>query len=359
MASNPMQRQARNSFLLGMVIAILIAAVIIAILFIQMKKVQDENSAYKASLTRVYVLTQDVKSGDVLTNDMFIQVEVPNSAVPANYVNISSLLDAYSLYTKEGVRIVTQSRNGEQYLALNDTAGTEVHIDETGRFYIESNNSRQYIETVEAPVLAKIDVSKNSIITQAMITRSDEIKTNDVRTQEYNTIVLPIDLVTGDYIDIRLKLPNGQDFIVVSKKRVIVPEVDGEFLADTVQLEMTEDEILTMSSAIVENWYMTGSMLYANKYVEAGIQSQATPTYVVNNEVANLIDRDPNIINTAKQEMSNRYSNLTDLRSNYINPALSTYGNGDGISSGTDSSIAATLEARQEYLQSLVIDSTN
>ncbi len=33
---------------------------------------------------------------------------------------------------------------------------------------------------------------------------------------------MPMDLVTGDYIDIRLMLPNGQDFIVVSKKEVTI-----------------------------------------------------------------------------------------------------------------------------------------
>ena len=354
MASNPMQRQARNSFLLGMVVAILIAAIIIAILFIQMKKVKDENVAYKASLQPVYVLTQDVKSGDILTSDMFVLQNVPNTAVPANYANIADVLDAYSLYTKDGLRIVSQNQNGTQKLVLNDAAGTEVKQDETGRFYIETNNSRQYLETIEAPVLAKIDVARNSIITQDMITRSDEIKTNDVRTQEYNTIVLPVDLITGDYVDIRLKLPNGQDFIVVSKKRVTVPMVGDEYLADTIQIEVTEDEILAMSCAIVENWYMTGSMLYANKYSEAGMQEEAVPTYVVNSDVVALMNRDSNIVNTAKQEISSRYENLRELRNSNINSALSTYGNGDGVSSGTDSSVAASLEARQEYLESLL-----
>ena len=37
MATNPMQRKARNSFLLGMLITLVIAGAIIALLFIQLK----------------------------------------------------------------------------------------------------------------------------------------------------------------------------------------------------------------------------------------------------------------------------------------------------------------------------------
>ena len=46
MATNPMQRKARNSFLLGMLVMVLISGVVIAFLFIQLmnknKKEQEE-----------------------------------------------------------------------------------------------------------------------------------------------------------------------------------------------------------------------------------------------------------------------------------------------------------------------------
>ena len=50
MASNPMQRQARNFFLLGMVITLLISMAVVALLFMQMKKVKEENQNYKNSM---------------------------------------------------------------------------------------------------------------------------------------------------------------------------------------------------------------------------------------------------------------------------------------------------------------------
>ena len=40
-------------------------------------------------------------------------------------------------------------------------------------------------------------------------------------------VVLPTDLTTGDYIDVRAMFPNGQDYIVVAKKEVELPIIDG------------------------------------------------------------------------------------------------------------------------------------
>ena len=39
---------------------------------------------------------------------------------------------------------------------------------------------------------------------------------------------------------------------VISKKRVEIPDVNGEYLTDTIQMDLAEEEILTLSSAIVE-----------------------------------------------------------------------------------------------------------
>ena len=70
MATNPMQRKARNSFLLGMLVMLLIAGVIIAFLFMQlMNKTKKEQEELKASV-KAYVLNQDVSSGQVITTDM-------------------------------------------------------------------------------------------------------------------------------------------------------------------------------------------------------------------------------------------------------------------------------------------------
>ncbi len=57
--------------------------------------------------------------------------------------------------------------------------------------------------------------------------KGNNTTSDDVRKQEYNVIVLPTQIQTGDYVDIRLSMPNGQDYIVASKKNVEIPVIDG------------------------------------------------------------------------------------------------------------------------------------
>ena len=46
MATNPMQRKARNSFLLGMLVMVLISGVVIAFLFIQLMNKNKKEALY-------------------------------------------------------------------------------------------------------------------------------------------------------------------------------------------------------------------------------------------------------------------------------------------------------------------------
>ena len=356
MASNPMQRQARNFFLLGMVVSLLIAGVVVALLFMQMKKIKDENEKYSNSIRKIYVLNQDVKSGDILTAEMFSLVSASKTAVPLDYVDPITLISAYKLYTKDGTKITTEYVEGVQHLYLNGDKTSEVLKDEnTEKYYVLKNNNKEFIETATAPVIAKVDAKANTIMSQSLVARSNEIATDDVRQQEYNTVVLPIDLTTGDYVDIRLQLPNGQDFIVISKKRVTIPDVGGEFLTDTVQMNMSEDEILSLSCAIVEAYKIEGTKLYATKYTDAGMQQASSPTYVVNNEVARLMDSDSNIVEKAKNALYARYNsnNIKTMREQYINSSLTQSGNEEGYKTKSQESITSTKESRQKYLQSL------
>ena len=62
MATNPMQRKARNSFLLGMLLTTLILGAVIALLFMQLMQKNKEEKEELATSVQVYVLKQDVKN---------------------------------------------------------------------------------------------------------------------------------------------------------------------------------------------------------------------------------------------------------------------------------------------------------
>ena len=114
MATNPMQRKARNSFLLGMLVMLLISGAIIALLFMQlMNKTQKEQEDLKASV-KAYVLNQDVSSGQVITTDMFTLQTVNKTLVPSNATSDLSVIENYALEDKEGNEIYTKyDKNNE------------------------------------------------------------------------------------------------------------------------------------------------------------------------------------------------------------------------------------------------------
>ena len=360
MATNPMQRKARNSFLLGMLLMLVITGIIIAFLALQlMNKIKEERESL-SNMVNAYVLTQNVKSGQIITSDMLELTQVDKTLVPSNATSDISVIDNYALQDKEGNQIVTQydnQGNAVMIITIDNTRYQVLEDDTTGNLYVERNGEKQFLELDSVPLVAKVNMYANTLITTDLISRGDSVVQDDVRRQEYNVVVLPIDLTTGDYIDVRLMLPNGQDFIVVSKKEVEVPVVGDVDSLDTIWINLSEDEILHMSSAIVDAAKINGAKLYATKYTEPGMQNAATPTYVVSGETSTLLQNDPNILDSAMQTLRDRYNsgNSATLRNDYINPAVESQGEqaDSNLQTNMGDSITRTQESRQEYLDSL------
>lgn len=289
MATNPMQKKARNSLLLGIVLGLLIGAIFIVFLFYQLTTLQKQIEANKLATKKIYVLSTNVKSGETITSSMLIQKEALQDVIPTDYIGI---------------------------------------------------------EDITVDTIAKLDLTKGTVLSNNLITKSNEKVTDDLREQEYNMLDLPQQLEVGAYVDIRLRLPNGQDYIVVSKKCV------NNVSEDTIWINMYEEETVAMSNAIVEAYKMTGSRLYATTYVEPGNQGNATPTYVPSNEVINLINADKNITNEARNGLAERYK--AELRSG-INSEVNKYNDEakGNVESKVQQEITNSKEARKQYIDSL------
>ena len=359
MATNPMQRKARNSFLLGMLVMLLISGIVIALLLMQlMNRIQEDNEEL-ANSVNAYVLNQDVRSGQVITTDMLTLQTVNKTLVPSNATSDISLIENYALQDKEGNDIYTKYRNNEPALYIT-IDGTEYEVqqeEETDNYFITRNNNKEYLELNSVPLVAKVNMNANTLITTELLSKSDNMVQDDMRKQEYNMVVLPMDLATGDYIDIRLMLPSGQDYIVVAKKEVEIPVVGGVDSEDTIWINMSEDEILHMSCAIIDAFQINGAKLYATKYTEAGMQAAATPTYPINESTSRLLENDPNILERAMQELSARYNenNSATLRNDYINSAINAQGDQTqtNLQTNMQESITNSQNSRKEYLDSL------
>ena len=360
MATNPMQRKARNSFILGMLVMLVICGVIIAFLFIQITNLNKKEQENKQASVKVYVLSQDVGSGQVITTDMFTMQTVNKNLVPSNATSDLSVIENYALQDKEGNEIYTKydkDKNAVLYIKKDNKEYQLQKEDETDNYYIEKNGDKEYVELNSVPLVAKVDMKANTVITKDLISKSDNTVADDVRREEYNVFVLPMDLATGDYIDVRLMLPSGQNYIVVAKKEVTIPNIAGADSEDTVWLNLREDEILSISSAIVDAARINGAKLYVTKYTEAGMQKAATPTYVVSSETAALMNKDPNILDKAMKELKSRYENIgsAEIRNNYINRAIDNAGDeGEtNLKTNMEESITKSQENRKKYLDSL------
>lgn len=316
MASNPMQRQKRVSFLLGMLVMLIIAAIVIALLFMQLINLKKEQDAIKAAERTVYVVSEDVSSGSGI---QITAIEGDTSREPN----------------------VTQD--------VADASVVPENVATSSDFYSDEGQSQP-----RSDLVAKIDLKAGTILTKDMLTTSSEKVTNDLRKQEYNMLSLPTDLVDGDFVDVRIRFGNGQDYIVVSKKQVSIPEIAGAPAEGVININLSEDESIAMSSAIIELYQLKAVEMYVSRYTDPGMQVAATPTYPVSSEALNLMDSNPNIVDEAKAAIASRYNR--NLRENYINNQINSVDSDErksNLESSVEQHITQQKELRQQYLQSL------
>lgn len=248
MAMNPMQRKIRNSFLFGFLVAVIVAAIIVGLLFMKIKGLNDEIAAArekeKIAMTDVYTVTQAVEKDESVRYVSTIQMATEK--VPANAI-------------------------------------TDKNLDE----YLDENEEYQMV--------AKVRIAPNVPLTTDMVEKSKEA--SSYRLVEYSMISLPSKLAEGDYIDIRFAVANdAQDYIVLSKIRV------EEATTNSICLKVSESQLLLLNNAIVESYIIEGSKLYATQYANPA-QAPLNTTYVPNDYIRGLIqanawtDADNDIVN--------------------------------------------------------------
>ena len=273
MPANPIQRRTRNALLLGMLIMLMIAIVIVGVLYFMFFKdiIQEAQSKEKVEVAYAYRLTADVKSGETIGANKVEIVKEYIDELPADCLTTAEKVSLYK---------------------------------------------------------SKVALKAGTIISKSLVYQNEMVKKSE-RLVEYNMLTFPSTLSVGDFVDIRLTLPNGQDYIVVSKKEVV------SLKDTTVGFHLTEDEILMMSSAIIESYIIKASNLHVVQYVEAGLQKKATSTYAVNSKVYALVladyqnksktDEDGNTLNNIENyEHINLTTEKSELRRS-IEEALGVY----------------------------------
>ena len=158
---------------------------------------------------------------------------------------------------------------------------------------------------------------------------------NDDREVEFKFIYSGDNIIEGDVVDVRVKFPDGSDYIVISKKRVEGKGEEGQII-----LYVNEEELLLMDAAAVDAFiysaekYSSGvadnddrytpvkmSRIYVAKYVSPTLQEAAEAFYVPGEAVLMELAADPNIVSEAKEYLSSTVrADFEERMSKYISP---------------------------------------
>lgn len=238
----------------GALILSLLFIIAIAILIIFSKKSLDEYKlavserdeqigTLEASLNDIgaldkgYVLNRDVRAGEMIKIDYFTEVSVPEKLGLGIIKATDDLEGAYFRTSlKEGTVLTTEDIN-----------------------YTEVLDSERYVDVV-----------------------LDQ---------------LPVGVKEGDYIDLRITFPYGEDFIAISGK--LIEQINNNIL----KLKLNENEIVVYNSMLLDRVLYAGTEIRAVTYVDAGSQETAEAFYPINQSQSELLLQNPNALELSKQEM--------------------------------------------------------
>lgn len=244
----------------------------------------------------------------VLVTAFIIAYAAGTKQLKNKYETKLSLLNEEISSNKQFVYVAkTEIPRGEQ-INKNNTSYEEVFSDMQG----------VYITDEDMGKISVVDIQPGSHIMSNMIT--PEKLDNTLREEEFNQFYLSSNLMDNDYVDIRITYPNGENYIVLSKKamkNINLQESDCF-------LWLTEEEIVTIQAAIVDAYKHTGSKIYTTKYIEPTIQEASIVTYTPPEEIIDLINRDPNILNIASTALNKEIRKSIDSR-------IKLYENNDGM----------------------------
>ncbi len=196
---------------------------------------------------------------------------------------------------------------------------------------------------------ALLDIPAGAHVLSNMLTNTSV--SDELREIEYNIILVNSNIVEEDHVDVRIMFPNGEDYIILSKKvlRGYSPETGSCYLW------LTEEEILRMASASVDAYLYPGSKLYTTKYIEPNLQDGSYVTYKPSVSTLILIQDNPNILETAetalssqiRKAMENRLAASMVTKVEEIDWSLST----NGITDHEDIPAVLDPELNKTYLE--------
>ena len=163
--------------------------------------------------------------------------------------------------------------------------------------------TEQYITDINDIVgrYFKIAVNPGTPIMQNMA--MDEELVDSMRDRDIILDRLTVGLEVGDYIDVRMTMPYGDDYVVLSHKRIY------GISEGSIKLHLTELEWNIYQGALIDYFLNKeyGCTIYGDRYIEPGIQQEAVNFYAVPTNIAALLQKNPNIVDKEEAASLNEW----------------------------------------------------
>lgn len=156
-------------------------------------------------------------------------------------------------------------------------------------------------------LVTRLKLEPHTIISADMVTDMNQAITDSTKNQDYDWIKVHAFAKQGDYVDIHYKKVDGSDYIVAAKKKLI--NLSGAVFSINLS---DEDERAYINNATVAA-AITGGILYTSIYPDPENQQAAEVTYVPNDDIKKMIEKDPKVLSDAKEKLKG--SNTTPVKS--------------------------------------------
>jgi hypothetical protein len=206
----------------------------------------EENNKALAKLKKVYILNKDISQGTKITEKDLVLVDIDKTNIPS--VNIASLKE------------------------------------------------------IEGKV-ARVNIPNKSMLYSSILVKEEDVLTDDLRLQDYKHIILGEKLQKGQYVDVRIRRPDGTDDIILCKKKAI------DMVEKTIWLQLSEEERQVFNAATVEADYVKG-LIYTTTYVDSQNQLAAIRTYKPNSKFLKIIKENEEMVKESMQRLEEKVRQL-------------------------------------------------
>lgn len=158
-------------------------------------------------------------------------------------------------------------------------------------------------------MVTRIELKKKSVPTLDMFNNKDDQITDEVKNQDFNWIRMHAFLEVDNYVDIHYKEKDGTDYVVAAKKKII------NLSGNTFSTNITDEERPLINNATVRA-DVTGGTLYLTIYPEPQNQDAARVTYVLDKNIQEKIESQPEIVQKSAQSLAKKNNTSTSYNTN-------------------------------------------